>query len=58
MKLKKTIDQESFRPKYPDLFPNSVEAWGPSLGKGAKAYEMCTKLYTDKTIDMIRTKYG
>ena len=34
-----------------DEFPNSVESYGPSLGKGKQVYETFTKLYTIKTID-------
>jgi hypothetical protein len=39
-----------------DEFPNAVHPYGPSLGKGKRVYETCTKLYTTKTIDNYRKK--
>ena len=39
-----------------DEFSNSIESYGPSLGKGKRVYETFTKLYTIKTIDNYRKK--
>ena len=41
-----------------DEFPNDVWSHGPDLGKGKLVYEPFTKLYTIKTIDNYKAKYG